>query len=815
MTQLEKILKKRIFIFDGATGTMLQGKDVDKSKPPEMVNIEHPEWLQEIGQKYIDAGCEALETNTFGSSRIKFSEFFAEDKIKDKIHKVNFDGVKLLKKVAKNKALIAASIGPTGKLMYPMGELTFDEAVAAFKEQIKPCVDAGADIIIIETMSELSEIKAAIIAAKSLLINKQNKPIIATMTFQTNLRSLVGVTPEIAAVVLSSMGLSAIGANCSLGIDGMVEIAKQMKSVSVTPLICQPNAGLPQLIDGKTVFPATPSEMAKGAKKLVSVGANIIGGCCGTTPVHLKAMKKAVKGVKPKQATVINNLLVASRTKLVAIGSGNPVAIIGERINPTRRKDLSEKVLAGDFSIVREDAIRQVEAGASILDINMGIPGADEAYLMRMAVLEAQSAVDVPLMIDSSNPEAVEAGLKAFSGKAIINSISGEKKKLNTLIPIARKYGAAILALTVDETGVPKTAEGKLAIASKIVNLAVKAGIRREDIIVDCVVSTVAAEPEAAMETLRAIGLIKKKLGVATILGVSNVSHGLPSRTTINATFLAMAVAQGLDAAIANPLDLRMKEGMAVSKLLSGFDRGAKEYITYAMANKTVLKTETPEKKTLEALEVCKDTLEEKIARAVMEGNKSDIIPLVEQALSEGVAPVDVSNRYLIPALEKVGTKFQDNEMFLPQVLMSAEVIEAGFKRIKKEIKASETVTGKKIILATVKGDVHDIGKNIVSTLLQNHGFNVIDLGKNVPTKTIIERAVKEKADIIGLSALMTTTVMEMEKVIKSLKDLSINIPVAVGGAVVTQSFADKIGADVYAKDALDAVKNLKKFFKL
>lgn len=807
MAQLEKILKKRIFVFDGATGTMLQGKDVDKSKPPEMVNIEHPEWLQEIGQKYIDAGCEALETNTFGSSRIKFSEFSLEDKI----YKANFDGVKLLKKVAKNKALIAASIGPTGKLMYPMGELTFDEAVEAFKEQIKPCVDAGADIIIIETMSELSEIKAAIIAAKSFT----KKPIIATMTFQTNLRSLVGVTPEIAAVVLSSMGLSAIGANCSLGIEGMIEIAKQMKSVSATPLICQPNAGLPQLIDGETIFPATPSEMARGAKKLVSAGANIIGGCCGTTPVHLKAMKKAVKGVKPKKTTTINNLLVASRTKLVAIGSGNPIAIIGERINPTRRKELSEKVLSGDFSIVREDAIRQVEAGASILDINMGIPGADEAHLMRMAVLEAQSAVDVPLMIDSSNPEVVEAGLKAFSGKAIINSISGEKKKLNTLIPIAKKYGAAILALTVDETGVPKTAEGKLAIASKIVNLAVKAGIRREDIIVDCVVSTVAAEPEAAMETLRAIGLIKKKLGVATILGVSNVSHGLPLRTTINAAFLSMAVAQGLDAAIANPLDLRMKESMAVSKLLSGFDKGANEYITYAMANKTVLKTETQEKKMTEAAEICKDTLEEKIAKAVMEGNKSDIVPLVEQALSEGIAPVDVSNRYLIPALEKVGTKFQDNEMFLPQVLMSAEVIEAGFKRIKKEIKASEAATGKKIILATVEGDVHDIGKNIVSTLLQNHGFNVIDLGKNVPCKTIIERAVKEKADIIGLSALMTTTVMEMEKVIKSLKDLSINIPVAVGGAVVTQSFADKIGADVYAKDALEAVKKVKAFFKV
>ncbi len=808
--EFEKTLSERIFLFDGATGTMLQNKPFEKNLPPEMININHPDWLQKIAKLYIDAGCEALETNTFGASSIKLEEH----SLREDVYKINFEGIKTLRDISDGKALIAASIGPTGKLIYPVGNLKFDDAVEAFRNQIKACVDAGADIIIIETMDEPSELKAAVIAAKSVT----DKPVIATMTFQTNLRTLVGVTPEIAAVIIDALDVSALGANCSLGAEGMAEIAEKMASVSKTPLIFQPNAGLPELVEGKTVFPATPQDMSEGAKKLVCAGASIIGGCCGTTPAHLAEMKKAVKGLKPKRRKSPEGLFVAGRTTLHAIGGGNPFTVVGERINPTRRRILSEKVQAGDFSLVREDAIRQVKAGAAMLDINMGIPGADEVELISRAVYEVQSAADVPLMIDSSNPEAIEAGLKAFSGKAIINSVSGEESKLSSILPIAKKYGAAVLALAVNEKGVPETAEEKFDIIRQIVERAEKEGLRREDIIADCVVSTVAAQPDCALETLRAVELVKTKLNIPTILGVSNVSHGLPSRNTVNSAFLTMAIAKGLDAAIINPLEARIQETIVTASLLTGFDRGAVKYINFTTSTNLELKESGSGQKQASGKVSVSDepaSMEDKVLKSVIEGDKDAIIPLVEKALDEGVAPLDISNKYLIPALEKVGESFRDNTMFLPQVLMSAEVIEKALKRIKRDMKETGEQTGKKILMATVEGDVHDIGKNILTTLLQNHGFNVIDVGKNVPCETILAEAEKNKVDLIGLSALMTTTVMQMETVIKSLRDKNIKIPVAVGGAVVTQSFADKIGASLYAKDALEAVKKVKEFFRI
>lgn len=809
--EFEKIIREKIFLFDGATGTMLQNKPFEKDLPPEMININHPDWLQEIAKLYIDAGCEAIETNTFGASSIKLKEHGLEDDA----YKINFEGIRALKEIANGKALIAASIGPTGKLMYPIGELKFDDAVETFKNQIKACTDAGADIIIIETMAEPSELKAAVIAAKEVT----EKPIIATMTFQTNLRTLVGVTPEVAAVIVDALDVSALGANCSLGPDGMVEIAKRMSLISKTPLIFQPNAGLPELIDGKTVFPASPSDMAEGAKKLVSAGANIIGGCCGTTPSHLIEMKKAVKNLKPINKKEKKGLIVSGRTSFHCIGEGHPFTVIGERINPTRRRILSEKILSGDFSLVREDALKQVKAGASILDINMGIPGADEAELVSRAVYEVQSVTDVPIMIDSSNPDAIEAGLKAFSGKPIINSVSGEEVKLTTILPLAKKYGAAILALAVNEEGVPEKAEEKFEIIKEIVKRAEAEGIRKDDIIADCVVSTVAAQPECALETLRAVEMVKKDLQIPTILGVSNVSHGLPSRNSVNSTFLIMAIAKGLDAAIINPLDLRIQEALKTTSLLTGRDKGAVQYINFVKSTNLELTQGIgkEEKKSATSSTVKKEaaTLQEKIEKAVIEGDKDSIIPLVEEALASGMDSLDISNQYLIPALEKVGEAFRDNTMFLPQVLMSAEVIEKAFKRIKQDMKKTADSTGKKILMATVEGDVHDIGKNIVTTLLQNHGFNVIDIGKNVPCEKILEEAKKNNVDMIGLSALMTTTVMQMEKVINALREKNLNIPVAVGGAVVTQTFADKIGASLYAKDALEAVKKVKDFFKI
>ena len=667
----------------------------------------------------------------------------------------------------------------------------------------------------------MAEIKAAIIAAKSVT----HIPVVATMTFQDDMRTLLGTTPEIAAIALEAMDVALIGANCSLGPEGLIKIAERMVGCSNANFLFQPNAGLPELKEGNTVFPASPKDMAFSVKKFISLGVKGIGGCCGTTPEHLKAMADAAKGKKPKKRKRISGLRITSRTRDVLIGAGSPFAMVGERLNPTGKKVLSQELINGNFTVVRKEAVEQAKSGAHVLDVNVGVPGIDERAAMKEVVRTVQAAVDLPVMIDSATPETIEAGLAAFCGKAIINSVSGEEKKLEAVLPLAKKYGAAILGLTLDEKGIPKNAEGKFLIAKKILERALDCGISRDDIIIDCITSTISAEPDQAIETLKALRLVKEKLKLPTILGVSNVSHGLPNRPLLNATFLSMAISHGLDAAIINPYDLIMQEALSASSVLTNKDKKAKKYIEReAKISRSVTVTkkegeEKPEEKapqpTRLTYEISKGKeLSEMIYRAVIEGEKQGILELIEKALSQGMKPLEISNNILIRALEEIGEKFKCQEIFLPQVLLSAETMQAAFRRIKRDMTPAELVNRGTVLMATVEGDVHDIGKNIVCTLLATHGFEIIDIGKNVPADTIIKKAVENNADMIGLSALMTTTIMEMDKVIRKLKESNLKIPVIVGGAVVTQSFADKIGADLYARDALQAVEKLKGFLK-
>jgi 5-methyltetrahydrofolate--homocysteine methyltransferase len=615
-----------------------------------------------------------------------------------------------------------------------------------------------------------------------------------------------------------------VGGNCSLGPEGLIEVFRRMNKISRKPLVFEPNAGMPELRSGITCYPASPETMAEYAIKFAKEGVNIIGGCCGTTPEHIKKVVKAVKKIKPKKRNVPSYTAVSSRTKTVFLGYSNPPAptfikggtggVIGERINPTGKKLLSAELKEGNVSIIRDEAMKQAEAGADILDINVGAPGADEIKMMEKAVFIVQGAVNLPLMLDSNNPAVLEAGLKASDGKVIINSVNGEEKSLKTILPLAKKYGAAVLGLTLDEKGIPKTAGGRIKIAERILKNAVKIGIPKEDVIFDCLTLTVSAEPMQGLETLKALRIVKDKFGSSTILGVSNVSFGLPSRPLINSAFLSMALEAGLDAAIINPMDQRMMESFDASLVLINKDARAERYIKKYSRESRVGNQQIPPIPPLQKGGEGGFNISDKLKKAIIEGDKDRIVAMVEESLRDGMKPMDVSNNALIPGLEEVGRRFNEGIYFLPQVILSAETMQTAFGRLKKELKESEFTSHGKVVMATVQGDIHDIGKNIVCTLLQNHGFDVIDLGKNVPAKTILEEAQKAKADIVGLSALMTTTMVEMENVIKLFRTEGVDTPIMVGGAVLTQKYSQEIGADRYGKDAMDAVAKAKELVK-
>jgi 5-methyltetrahydrofolate--homocysteine methyltransferase len=799
MKPFREAIKERVLILDGAMGTMLQERGLQPGQSPEELNLTMPEVVASVHRDYIRAGADIIVTNTFGGTRFKLAHYGLEDRLAE----INTRAVEIARQEAGSVAYVGASIGPTGQFVEPLGEVSFDRMKAAFHEQAEALVAAGADLITLETFLDIKECRAAVIAIREV---SATIPVIAMLTFDDNGRSVLGTPPEAAAITLAAAGADIVGSNCGLGVDGIYDILCRMRRVTGLPLISQANAGLPQLVGDRTIFPGTPEEMVAYHDRMIELGVRIIGGCCGTTPAHIRAMKQALA---PKQrswtpdAQERGATLLSSRSGWAAVGAGTSVAIIGERINPTGKKTYSQELREGKVSYIRREAMEQVQAGATLLDVNVGAPGIDEPSAMQRAVFCAGGAVSVPLVLDSSSPAALEAGLKAADGKVLINSVSGEAKSLKRVLPLAKKYGAAIIGLALDKKGIPDTAEGRLAIARRIRNAARRIGIPDNDIIIDCLTLTVSAEQKRAAETLRAIRLVKQKLGLSTVLGVSNISFGLPQRPLISSTFFAMAMEAGLDAAIINPKDKPMMDAWRSAMVLLNRDHQAAAYIEAYRDQQTAAEQQAPPDGT------DKTTLQ-RLSQAIISGDRDGIVALVELALAEGVDPLEISTKGFMPGLEEVGRRFERNIFFLPQVMQSADTMQAGFARLKMEMHGEKFKSRGKILMATVEGDIHDIGKNIVCTLLENHGFEVFDIGKNVSAATIIAKAKEHAVDAVGLSALMTTTMSEMDNVVKRLKSAGVVTFTMVGGAVVTQEYADKIGADLYAKDAMEAVAKIK-----
>lgn len=797
-------IREQVLILDGAMGTMLQERGLKPGQSPEELNLTMPQVVASVHRDYIEAGADIIITNTFGGTRFKLAHYGLEDRLVE----INARAVEIARSEARGRAYVGASIGPTGQFVEPLGEVSFDDMKNAFRDQAQALVDAGADLISLETFLDIKECRAAVIAIREV---SASIPVIAMLTFDDNGRSVLGTSPEAAAITLTAAGADIVGSNCGLGVDGIYDILCRMRKVTGLPLISQANAGLPQLIDGKTIFPGTPDEMTAYHERMIGLGVRVIGGCCGTTPAHIRAMKAALANNIPSwspQVETTGVTLLSSRAGWCAVGGTNKTAIIGERINPTGKKLYSQELHDGKVAYIRREALEQVESGATLLDINVGAPGIDEPLAMERAVFCVTAAAGVPIVLDSSNPAALERGLKAADGKVLINSVSGEAKSLRRVLPLARKYGAAVIGLTLDNKGIPDTAEGRLAIARRIRNAARRQGIPDRDIIIDCLTLTVSAEQKRAAETLRTIQLVKNKLGLATVLGVSNISFGLPQRPLISSAFFAMAMAAGLDAAIINPKDKAMMDAWRSAMVLLNRDHQAAVYIEAyrsepAVGTPAAIVSDAPL------------SIRELLTRAVINGDRDGVVALVEQAFAEGLTPMQVSNEGFLPGLEEVGRRFEKNIFFLPQVMQSADTMQAGFARLKVEMKGMSFESRGRLLMATVEGDIHDIGKNIVCTLLENHGFEVFDIGKNVSAATIIAKAREFNVHAVGLSALMTTTMSEMETVIKKLRAAGVKTFTMVGGAVVTQEYADRIGADLYARDAMEAVAKIKQLLAI
>jgi len=793
-------IREKVLILDGAMGTMLQERGLKPGQSPEELNLTMPQVVASVHKEYVAAGADIIITNTFGGTRFKLAHYGLEERLAE----INARAVEIARAEAGDRAYVGASIGPTGQFVEPLGEVSFDEMKDAFRQQAQALVDAGADLISLETFLDIKECRAALIGIREV---SASIPVIAMLTFDDNGRSVLGTSPEAAAITLAAAGADIVGSNCGLGVDGIYDILCRMRQVSSLPLISQANAGLPQLLDGKTIFPGTPDEMTAYHERMIALGVRVIGGCCGTTPAHIRAMKAALAALQTTwspRAETTGTTVLSSRAGWCAVGGGSKTAIIGERINPTGKKLYSQELHEGKVTYIRREAMEQVELGATLLDVNVGAPGIDEPLAMERAVFCVTAAAGVPLVLDSSSPAALERGLKAADGKVLINSVSGEAKSLRRVLPLAKKYGAAVIGLTLDNKGIPDTAEGRLAIARRIRNAARRHGIPDADIIIDCLTLTVSAEQKRAAETLRTIRLVKDKLGLSTVLGVSNISFGLPQRPLISSSFFSMAMAAGLDAAIINPKDRAMMDAWRSAMVLLNRDQQAAAYIEayrgeQASSGVVVPASDAPL------------SIREQLTRAVINGDRDGIVALVEQAFAEGLTPMQVSSEGFLPGLEEVGRRFEKNIYFLPQVMQSADTMQTGFARLKEEMKGQSFESCGRILMATVEGDIHDIGKNIVCTLLENHGFEVFDIGKNVSAATIIAKARELSVQAVGLSALMTTTMSEMDNVIKKLKAAGVKTFTMVGGAVVTQEYADRIGADLYARDAMEAVAKIKK----
>ena len=795
-------------ILDGATGTNLMEAGMPIGVCPENWVMEHPDVLLKMQSEYVEAGSHIVYAPTFTGNRIKLEEYGLQDRLVE----INATLVKLSKQAVDGKALVAGDMTMTGQQLFPMGELMFEELVEVYKEQARVLAEAGVDLFVVETMMSLQECRAAVLAIREVC----DLPIMVTLTYNEDGRTLFGTPPETAVVVLQSLGVDAIGVNCSTGPMEMVPLVEKMAEYSTVPLIAKPNAGLPELEGKKTVYRMTPEEFAEAGVALVKAGAAIVGGCCGTTKEHIRALADAVHGMEIHTPLAKHRRILASERQNVEITLDGGFIVVGERINPTGKKKLQAELREGKLDLVREMAMAQEENGARILDINMGMNGIDEKEMMKQVIYEVSSTVDCPLCIDTSHIDVMEEALRIYPGRALINSISLESEKIEKMLPIAKKYGAMFVLLPLSDEGLPKDAEDKKRIIETVYDRAMAMGMAHEDIVVDGLVATIGANPDAAKECYDTIAYCKDERLLPTICGLSNISFGLPERMYVNTAFLTMAICKGLTMAIANPSqELLMNAAFASDMLLHRPDsdiryiermnRLAEQKAEY----ETVVVKKTPEQGTEKKESSAGDAIKDHpIFTAVLKGNKGTIIDEVKKALDAGMKPDAIINDYLIAAINEVGVLFDQKKYFLPQLIGSANTMKKAIDYLEPMLERREDAGQMPtLVIATVEGDIHDIGKNLVVLMLKNYGYNVIDMGKDVPCEDIVDTAIREDAAIIGLSALMTTTMMRMQDVVQLCKEKGCKSKVIIGGACITQSFADEIGADGYSKDAAECVK--------
>ena len=793
--QFKQFIDSKIIMLDGATGSNLMDKGMPVGVCPEKWILDNPKHLINLQRDYIKAGSNIVLAPTFTANRIKLAEYGLEKNIID----INERLVGLSKKAIAEegyRAYVAGDLTMTGKQLKPIGTMELEELIDVYKEQVQILVRAGVDLFIVETMMNLAEARAALIAIKEVC----DLPVMVSLTFNEDGKTLFGQTPETAVVVLQSLGADAVGINCSTGPDKMIPLVKRMLKYAKVPVFAKPNNGMPELIDGVTKYTMTPSEFASYGKELVDAGVRAIGGCCGTTPKHISELKKYTRNVNVTSEETTTRGVLASEYKICDIDIDGNFIIIGERINPTGKKMLQEELRAGKMDMVISMAEEQVAAGAKVLDINMGMNGIDELAMMKEAIYQVMSTVDVPLCIDSSHIDIIEEALRIYPGRALINSISLEEKKCRPLMKIAAKYGAMCILLPLSDKGLPESLEEKIEIIHELLKIAEEEGVSRDSIIIDGLVTTVGANPNAAIETLETIKYCKDTLCLPTVCGLSNISFGLPERINVNTAFLTMAIANGLTMAICNPGQAQIVNASLASDLLLA-KKGSDDNYVGGVVPIAVGQSAVSSKNSV-------DIQGSPIYVDVVKGNKSTIIDNVKKAIAEGANPQDIIDNDLIPAVNMVGELFEQKKYFLPQLISGATVMDMAIEYITPLLNKGESREEKgTVVMATVEGDIHDIGKNLVVLMLKNYGYRVIDLGKDVPKDVIIETAKKEKADVIGLSALMTTTMMRMKDVVDEVKKQNLNVKVVIGGAVVSESFADEISADGYSKDANDAVK--------
>ena len=776
--KLLEYMKKGLLVLDGGMGSLLAGKGLLTGECPERLNLTHPEVIKEIHRAYFEAGSSVVYANTFGANSLHYNE--------DELCAVIRAGVENARSVAAEGEgrFVALDIGPTGKLLRPLGDLDFEDAVSIFAKSVRIGAEAGADLVVIETMSDSYETKAALLAAKE----SCELPVFVTCAFGEDGKLLSGASPEAMVALLESMGADAIGVNCSLGPKQLRGIVRRMLRVASVPVIFKANAGLPVIRNGATEYDITPKEFAQEVEEAVLEGVRIVGGCCGTTPEHIRALAASLAGKKPLPIEKKEITCVSSYTHTVEFGR-EPI-LIGERINPTGKPKLKAALMSGNMDYILNEAFREAECGAKILDVNVGLPDVDEAALLTRTMCEIQAVSDLPLQLDSSSPAALERAMRRYNGKPLVNSVSGKRESMEAVFPLVKKYGGAVVALTLDEQGIPMDIEGRVAIAKNILAVAAEYGIDKKDIIFDTLTMAASTEPSAPAVTLGALARIKEELGCHTVLGVSNVSFGLPARPMINAAFFVMALERGLSSAIMNPYSEDMMRAYYAYRALAGLDEGFADYIAFASAQKE------EEKKQDAAVT---------LGGAIEKGLASQAYGLAREMLVK-TEPLALVQTEIIPALERVGADFESGRLYLPQLLMAAEAAGKASLAVKEAL-PPKAEGGMAVVLATVKGDIHDIGKNIVKLLMANYGFSVIDLGKDVAAEDVLLATLEHKASLVCLSALMTTTVPAMRETVALLHKEAPFCRVMVGGAVLTKAVADEIGADAYAKDAMEAVR--------